>query len=265
MNLKKTYRLSLQLKLFIFIFLYSFIMSILIYWKEDSSREQINFLKVVFWQLMVWIPWIIFTPFLGRFISRKSIYSGMLKHLYYALYFISPILIHWGWFVFYSNFFSPYRFVKSSRFGVFPYFFIFWSLIDILFLVTTAVYYINYQRRQDLLISESTTIQVKRGNKKVLLKNENIYWISAEGYYINIHTDKGDFLLRRTMKDILASLPKSSYIQIHRSAIINILHLTELQQSSNNKIVVVMKDGKSHSVSRSYIKSLKEILKKNSI
>jgi len=240
-------------------------MAALIYWKEASSYD-ISFLKIVFWQLIVWLPWSIMTPIFIKKISKEREQSNFQKYSFLTFSILIPILIHWCWFALYSSYFSPFLGTEGCRYGVFRYFFIFWSLIDFAFLITLTAYYTGSGRNSDTITTNvSSTVQVKRGNKKVFLKSESIYWVSAEGYYINIHSDQGSFLLRRSLKDILNSLSESSFIQIHRSAIINTNHLSELKQSSNQKIIAVMKDGKSHPVSRTYVKSLKEFLKTNSI
>jgi DNA-binding LytR/AlgR family response regulator len=178
---------------------------------------------------------------------------------------IGWIATHYSWFFYYSSHFSPYLGAPDENYGVFRYFFIFWILIDILFLMTISVYFKFYNNKSAILSPLESTIQVKRGNKKVFLKIDSIYWISADGYYINIHSNQGQFLLRRALKDIFESLPKSNFIKIHRSAIININYLQELQQAPNKKLSVQMQDGNSHAVSKTHAKNLKDILKSTSV
>jgi len=254
-------KFSFRIKFSLFIFLFSILMASLIYWKEASLRNEIYFFEVVFWQLMIWVPWVLFVPILRKTILKINARTGIAKNMFLLIYFLVPVVVHWSWFVAYSSYFSPYLAAPSSRFGVFSYFFIFWGLIDLILLVSISVYFVLYKKDSSKLEEKPTSIQVVRGNKKVLLKNDTIYWISANGYYINLHTNQGQFLLRRRLKDIFDTLPKSDFVQIHRSAIVNIHHITELHQPSGAGISVQMKDGKSHSVSRAHVKNLKEILK----
>ena len=114
-------------------------------------------------------------------------------------------------------------------------------------------------------IKKDYIIQVKRGTKKVFLNSDAIYWISADGYYINIYSNQGKFLLRRTLKSMLEHLPNNQFVKIHRSAIININYLLELKQAPNKGLLAQIEGGYSHSVSRTYIKNLKELLRNNSV
>jgi len=260
-----TNKQSFRFKFTISIVFFSFAMATLIYLRESSSRNNIIFIKVVFWQLMLWLPWVFALNLIKKSIKIINKKEGVLKYVLILLFFILPLSIHWIWFAAYSSLYSPYIGVHNEGYGVFPYFFIFWSLIDFMLLLFIFTYFIFYKKELKPVLEKVTTIQVKRGNKKVFLKGDDIFWISAEGYYIMLYTTHGQFLLRRSLKDIFLSLPRSQFIKIHRSAIINILHLNELQQPPNKGISVLMKDGNSHPVSRTHVKSLKEALNNLSI
>ncbi|WP_411030006.1 LytR/AlgR family response regulator transcription factor [Spongiimicrobium sp. 3-5] len=256
---------SFKLVFLLFLLFFSMSMAALIYWKEDSFRNHVYFIEVLFWQIMIWLPWYFFIPIVEKGLKKVIAKNGFLRYASIVVFFIVLIALHWAWFVFYSSFLSPYIDAPQSRYGVFQYFFIFWTLIDFVLLMAISAYFTLYKTKSETATIASTTIQVKRGNKKILLKFDSVYWISAEGYYALLYSDQGQFLLRRSLKDLIETLPNPQFIRIHRSAIININHLNEVQQSSKNGINAIMKDGKSHPVSRTYIKDLREVLKNTSI
>jgi DNA-binding LytR/AlgR family response regulator len=66
-------------------------------------------------------------------------------------------------------------------------------------------------------------ILVTQNKKQIILKLEEIKYISAEGLYTKIHTrENKKYLLRKLLKDWEKVLPKENYFRIHRSTIINL-------------------------------------------
>lgn len=65
---------------------------------------------------------------------------------------------------------------------------------------------------------------------KVLLKS--IVNIEAMADYITIHTDKGKYHALSTMHGIEARLPKSEFVRIHRSHIINLQKLDSIEEGT---------------------------------
>jgi|GEM_PF-963841 len=259
--LPSIYKFSFRSKFAIFLIFFSLAMAGLIYWKEVSSRDDIIFFKVIFWQLIIWIPWYFSVPLMKYILKLIDKYKSVKKSLALISAFIFIVSLHGLWFFFYSSLFSPYLGMANECFGVFPYFFIFWTLIDFILLFALHSQLSSSKDKNEDSINKIVSIQVKRGNKKMILKSDSVLWISADGYYICLYTEEGQFLLRRTLKDLIKSLPETTFIKIHRSAIINIDYLSELQKSKNGGIIVLMKDGRTHPVSRTYIKPLKNTLK----
>jgi hypothetical protein len=256
--------LLMKARFVFFLMFFSIVMAGLIYWKEVTLRHEIKFVNVVFWQLIIWMPWVLFFHIIKLSLKKINTDNQLLKYLILGAFYLVILLIHWLWFASYSSYFSPFLGAPNENYGAFRYFFIFWILIDLVFLMTIWVYLKFYNNKSTILSPMESTILVKRGNKKVFLNKDNIYWISADGYYINIHSNQGKFLLRRTLKDIFESLPRSNFIKIHRSAIININYLQELHQAPNKRLTVQMKDGNSHAVSKTFAKNIKDILKSTS-
>ena len=257
---------TIIIKLTIFIIIFSLLISWLIYWREAPIGYGVTYFETLFWQLLIWLPWIFIV--LGiNFLRYKTLnINKYIRILIFGISYGLILYLHWLWFLIYSKNFSPYLGSPHENYGVFPYFFIFWSLIDFIFLIVITIFFLEKEllNTKENQIKEFT-LKVKRGGTNVLLKSNDIYWVSAEGYYINIHTNQGKFLLRRTLKSLLDSLPITSFIRIHRSAIVNVYYVNELKKSSNKGLIVLLKDGNSHSVSRTYIKNFKEMLRKISV
>jgi two-component system response regulator LytT len=66
----------------------------------------------------------------------------------------------------------------------------------------------------------------------------SIYLIEAKGDYIKIKTENKDYLVHSTMKKIEEKLPRSLFLKIHRSFIINIKKIIDIEDNS----VLIQKD-----------------------
>lgn len=93
---------------------------------------------------------------------------------------------------------------------------------------------------------------VKVGGKIIFLKTTAIDWIGAEGNYAAIHCGKDSYLLRETMRSLETRLNPQRFIRIHRSAIVNIDRIKELQLNAPGDYVVILGDGTRLDMSRNY-------------
>ncbi|NEN22160.1 response regulator transcription factor [Cryomorpha ignava] len=75
-------------------------------------------------------------------------------------------------------------------------------------------------------------IFVLHKDRKVKIMLETILYIEAERNYCNIVTTDGNYLLTMPMKNLEMSLPSSSFQRIHRSHIVNINHVDELDEGT---------------------------------
>ena len=59
-----------------------------------------------------------------------------------------------------------------------------------------------------------------------------IYLIEAKGDYINIKTEDKNYIVHSTLKKIEEKLPKNTFLKIHRSFIINIKEIIDIEDNS---------------------------------
>lgn len=102
-------------------------------------------------------------------------------------------------------------------------------------------------------------IPVKQGNKTVLIDPKNILYIIASGYYAEIYTGVGKYVLRESLSNLEEQLDKNSFFRIHRSTIINIDQVKEIVHSDYSEVDARMNDGKLLHISKS---NKKEFLEK---
>ena len=101
---------------------------------------------------------------------------------------------------------------------------------------------------------------VKTGGRVFFLNADEIDWIEAEGNYVSIHAGKKAYLLRETISGIEGQLDPRHFVRIHRSAVVNINRIKELQPWSHGEYHVILHDGTQLTLSRSYRDNLQSAL-----
>ncbi|MEZ4987753.1 MAG: response regulator [Saprospiraceae bacterium] len=105
-------------------------------------------------------------------------------------------------------------------------------------------------------------LALKQGSKISLVQPDDIRYVEASGYYIEVFVqDNKRLLLRESMTNMMEILEGEQFIRIHRSTIINTDYLAEIQHTGAGDLVTKMKDGKVFRVSKSYKDELYERLR----
>lgn len=94
------------------------------------------------------------------------------------------------------------------------------------------------------------TIRENGRNYSILL-NE-VLWFKACGNYVSITLAKKRFLYRSTMQDISALVDPKKFLRIHRSYLINYLHVEQVHYHHNNQYLFKFDDQTSLLSGRSY-------------
>ncbi|HEV7683548.1 MAG TPA: LytTR family transcriptional regulator DNA-binding domain-containing protein [Pyrinomonadaceae bacterium] len=106
---------------------------------------------------------------------------------------------------------------------------------------------------------------IKSSGRVFFLKTDEIDYVQAEDYYVKLHVGRKGHLLRETMNEMEAKLDPAKFLRIHRSTIVNIERIRELQQHFNGEYIVVLHDGTEHKLSRSRREQLQTLLKTGSL
>jgi len=93
---------------------------------------------------------------------------------------------------------------------------------------------------------------VKQGDRFLLLKAEEIDWIASTGEYTTLHARKTSFLVRVALSELAEKLDKHHFARIHRSTIVNLDRVREIQPRSHGDCDVVLHDGTQLRLSRSF-------------
>ena len=101
---------------------------------------------------------------------------------------------------------------------------------------------------------------VKGSGTTRFIRVADIDWIEGAGVYVNLHVAGKELLYRAALNDLAARLDPIRFIRVHRSAIVNIDSILQLEPLSHGKFEIVLKDGHRSRVSRSYRTQLEKRL-----
>jgi len=85
-------------------------------------------------------------------------------------------------------------------------------------------------------IQENLYINIDR--RLIKIKLDSIYLVEAKGDYIHIKTEEKNYMVHSTLKKIEDKLPDSIFLKIHRSFVINVNKIIDIEDNS----VLIKKD-----------------------
>jgi two-component system LytT family response regulator len=101
---------------------------------------------------------------------------------------------------------------------------------------------------------------VKSAGRLFFLRMDEIDWIEAAGNYVKLHVGTTSHLLRETMNSIETRLDPEKFFRIHRSRIVNMERIQEMQPWLNGEYAVLLRTGTRLTLSRGYREKLQERL-----
>jgi two-component system, LytTR family, response regulator len=93
---------------------------------------------------------------------------------------------------------------------------------------------------------------VKSVGRVFFLKTDEIDWIEAAGNYVKLHVGRESHMIRETMNGIEAKLDPDRFLRIHRSTVVHIDRIKELQPMFSGDYAVILCDGNELALSRNY-------------
>jgi two-component system LytT family response regulator len=108
-----------------------------------------------------------------------------------------------------------------------------------------------------------TRLVVKNAGKVTFVRVDDIDWIEAADYYVRLHVARKSHLLRETMSTLEGQLDPARFFRVHRSAIVNLDRLVEIQPYFHGEHVLVLQDGSKLKLSRSRKEKLETVLRQS--
>ncbi|HEY2513687.1 MAG TPA: response regulator [Polyangiaceae bacterium] len=90
-------------------------------------------------------------------------------------------------------------------------------------------------------------------SKVVFLRSDEVTWIEASANYVLVHAGPRVHQVREKIGDLERTLPRDKFVRIHRSIIVNLDAVAEVQACGGGEHVVVLRSGEELSLGRSYL------------
>jgi two-component system, LytTR family, response regulator len=100
---------------------------------------------------------------------------------------------------------------------------------------------------------------IKSGSRIFFLNVAEIDWIEAADNYVRLHAGPDSHLLRETMNSVEQRLNPDHFLRIHRSRIINIRQIKELQPLFRGEYDIMLRDGTHLESGRAYRNKLQKL------
>ena len=107
------------------------------------------------------------------------------------------------------------------------------------------------------------TIQV--GKQIRFVSVEDIDWIEAQGNYSEIHIGEDTHLIRESLNTLEGWLESTTFLRIHRSAIVRLNRIASVSSLPNRDCEVTLRNGTSLRVSRTYSDHLRKLLRNRAL
>jgi two-component system LytT family response regulator len=104
---------------------------------------------------------------------------------------------------------------------------------------------------------------IRAGGKVVFLDVKEIDWIEAAANYVRLNVGKDSYLLREGIGSISERLDPDRFVRIHRSVIVNVRKIKELQPCESGEYIAVLRNGKELSCSRGYRTQLQRLISRS--
>jgi two-component system LytT family response regulator len=108
--------------------------------------------------------------------------------------------------------------------------------------------------------SFATRFSVRLGHRVVIVAADGIDWIEAMGDYAGLHSDGKLHLLREPLHRLARRLDPAQFVRIHRSTIVRVDRIAEMQALSNRDSLLRLHDGTPLRASRTYVDALRATL-----
>ena len=105
------------------------------------------------------------------------------------------------------------------------------------------------------------TFVIKEKGQVKVIQSDDIFWLESEGNYVSLKLQDSHHLYRACMNTLASKLTPLQYLRVHRSIMVNCLHLEKVHYQNNDTYKFVLNNGDSFISGRSYKSGIQDFLK----
>lgn len=98
----------------------------------------------------------------------------------------------------------------------------------------------------------NTRLLVPVGERLQLIDTASVDWLEADDNYVHVHAGARDYLLRRTLQDLLVQLGVDRFVRVHKSAAVNIAAVQSLSPLFKGDYELMLRTGHTVRMSRRF-------------
>jgi two-component system LytT family response regulator len=103
-------------------------------------------------------------------------------------------------------------------------------------------------------------IAVKGDGRVIFVRVVDVDWVEAMDNYVRLHVGREAHVMRETMSHLEERLPPPGFLRIHRSTIVNVDRIREIQPWFAGDYVLILLDGTKLTTGRRYRAAVKALL-----
>lgn len=103
-------------------------------------------------------------------------------------------------------------------------------------------------------------VVIKDGAKIRIIPIAEVVRLEADDDYVKVYSQQGNFMKKQTLKNFEAGLSSDHFVRVHRSHLVNIMHIERIDPYEKNAHIALLKNGERIPVSRSGYQKVKELL-----
>lgn len=108
--------------------------------------------------------------------------------------------------------------------------------------------------------TDADRLVVRSGGKVVFLRASEVEWIEAAANYIKLYSQQRVYTVREKISTLEESLPAGKFMRIHRSVIVNLAMVQEIQPCGGGEFVVILRTGRELPLGRTYRSKVDELI-----
>ena len=104
-------------------------------------------------------------------------------------------------------------------------------------------------------------LAIKTGGRVLFVRTDDVSWFEAAGNYVTVHVGRDSYLVRESTTHLAARLDPDRFVRVHRSAIVNLDRVKELQPWIRGEQMLLLDNGTQVTVGRAFRSNLERRLR----
>jgi two-component system LytT family response regulator len=110
-------------------------------------------------------------------------------------------------------------------------------------------------------LDDDERIPVRVGGNTLFVRTDQLDWAEVVEDYVRLHVGAESYLLRETMSELERRLPAHRFLRIHRSTLVNVSRIKQVQPWSKGDYLLVLDDGTKLVTGKTYRERIQQLLR----